>query len=135
MHRNDGSDVPPAPTRCLRVPHFELTPDNVLGTIVLMAIAEHCNVDEPRETRLSWSEGGSPHAAPMDHVLMRHHRPPQLRMVCFLGIERRDAPDAAGGDGPVGAAIEIETVDAGEARRRIAKGFELVGHGRVSALG
>ena len=26
------------PTRCLRAPHVELTPDNVLGTIVLMAI-------------------------------------------------------------------------------------------------
>ena len=65
----------------------------------------------------------------MDHVLMRHHRPPQLRMVCFLRIERRDAPDAASGDGPVRVTIEIEAVDAGEARRRIAEGFELVGHG------
>ena len=43
-----GSDSPlTRPTRCLRVPRaVELTPGQHFGSIVLMAIAKVCNVDE-----------------------------------------------------------------------------------------
>ena len=40
MHSNGSSDAPPAPPVVCEFLTVELTPDNILGTIVLMAIAQ-----------------------------------------------------------------------------------------------